>query len=87
MISRVYSIYDIKAAIYIGTFFESNNAVAMRRFSDLVNDPRSPFFKHPEDYILFCLGAMDDESGRIEGHDPVNLAVASDVKIRSDENA
>ena len=78
MLLRVYSIYDVKAAVYQGLTFDVNNAVAMRRFSDLANDPRSPIHSHPEDYILFNIAVFNDETGRIEPIDPVNLAVATD---------
>ena len=81
MILRIFSIYDTKAAVYTGNFFEANASVAIRRFSDLVNDPRCPLNKHPEDYILFELGAFNDENGKIEGYDPHNLVTASEVFV------
>lgn len=86
MLLRIYSIYDTKAGVYAGTFFEVNNAVAMRRFADLVNDPRSPLNRHPADYILFGIGVMNDENAKIEGHDPVNLCTAEEVKVKDDSN-
>lgn len=82
MLIRIFSIYDTKAAVYTGTFFESNPAVAIRRFTDLVNDPRCPLNKHPEDYILFEIGVLNDENGRIEGCDPHNLVTASEVFVK-----
>ena len=82
MLIRVFSIYDTKAAVYTGTFFEANNAVAIRRFTDLVNDPRCPLNKHPEDYYLVAIGVFNDENGRIKGHDPMNLVTASEVLVK-----
>lgn len=88
MILNLYAIYDTKAAAYVSPFFEVNNAVAMRRFEDLVNDPRSPIAKHSEDYILFGIGQFDDSTGVIAPLPaPVNLVVGSDVKKGQVANA
>lgn len=65
MILKVYSVYDRKANVYGVPFFQLNNSVALRSFTDLVNDGRSTVCKHPEDYTLECIGEFDDSDGTL----------------------
>lgn len=65
MIINVYSIYDLKACVYGTPYFILNDQVAIRMFSDLVNDERSNVYRHPEDYVLYVVGSFDDSSGEI----------------------
>lgn len=62
----VYSIFDVKAGVFNTPFFQVNDQVAKRAFSDLVNDPQSMLFKHPEDFTLWRLGEFDDQLGDFE---------------------
>ncbi len=65
MIHKIYSIYDSKAESYTPPFFQHQEAMAVRTFSDCCNDPGHTFGKHPEDYTLFDLGQYDDTTGFI----------------------
>lgn len=38
---------------------------AIRSFSDEVNNPESPFAKHPDDYDLYQLGMFDQDEGTL----------------------
>lgn len=60
MITKCFAVMDIKAAAYNTPFFMANNALAIRAFSDLVNDTRSKVNSHPEDYTLYFIGDFDD---------------------------
>lgn len=62
---RIFTIYDCKGGMFNVPFFQRTKAMAIRLFSDLVNDPKHPIGEHPEDYTLFCLGCYDDCSGTI----------------------
>lgn len=62
----MYSIFDSKAAAFMQPFFSSANGMAVRAFSDLVQDAGHPVGKHPEDYSLFCVGGFDDVNGTVE---------------------
>lgn len=76
----VFSIYDTKAAIYSSPWLSPTKGAAIRAFSDNVNDVQSPFYRHPDDYILFQLGVFDDNTGEITMIEPENLGVASTFK-------
>lgn len=62
---KLFSIHDIKAHTYSPPFVRLHKGEALRYFSDLVQDTRMPINKHPEDYMLYMLGSMDDVSGEI----------------------
>lgn len=72
MIMKLYSIYDCKAAVFARPFPAHNNGHAIRLFSDAVNDSKSDFNRHPEDYALYNLADFDDVEGRIGG-EPVRV--------------
>lgn len=75
----VYSVFDSKAAVYGVPFFMPKDAMAVRAFTDLANDPNSTVAKHPEDYTLFKIGEYDDQLGSVEGHEAIGLVTASAV--------
>ena len=63
MIIKIFSINDVKAASFGQPFFAMNKGIAVRMFSDLVNDKNSMVSKHPDDFKLYMLGEFDDNSG------------------------
>lgn len=79
MIVKAFAVYDTKALVYQAPFFNSAVGVALRMFSDAVNDPQTFLNKHPTDYILFEVGTFDDNTGEfITVTPPKNLGLASD---------
>ena len=61
MIYKIFSVYDSKAQIYTNPFYQHNQQMAMRTFSDAINHPEHQFARNPEDYTLFEVGVFDDE--------------------------
>lgn len=83
MKNSVYSIMDVKAAVFGRPFVQLNNAVAMRTFSDLAKDAQSEISRHPEDFKLFRLGEFDDNSGVLSPvAQPEFLASGSDFDVK-----
>ena len=60
---NAYVIFDLKAKLYNAPFFLLNDQVALRTAQQLVEDPKSEVFHHPEDYAMFKIGSYDDQSG------------------------
>lgn len=60
--------------------FVSARGEAMRSFVDTVTDPQSPFYKHPEDYDLYLLGAYDDATGELIPEKPSMLMTAKEIR-------
>lgn len=62
----VLAIYDIKAKLFSQPMFPVAVGQVMREFGDMVNDGKSPYAKHPEDYQLFQIALFDDVEGVFE---------------------
>lgn len=77
MISSVFSVFDTKAAFFAVPFVMQREQMAIRAFSDLVNDPNTSVNKHPEDYALYVVGMFDDSTGVIEAVQPKCLVTAA----------
>jgi len=59
---KIFTIYDSKAEAYLTPFFLKTNALAIREFETVSNQPESNFCKYPEDYTLFLLGEYSEET-------------------------
>lgn len=68
MKSNIYAIYDNKAEAYMQPFFAATPGLALRAFSDNVNNKESIFNKHPNDFVLYEIGEFDDATGDLKKH-------------------
>lgn len=59
----LYCIFDLRAERYAPPFVEVNDAVADRRFTDLLQNKQLLFSMHPEDYRLYRVGSFNEETG------------------------
>lgn len=62
---RFFAIYDVKSENYRFPFFQQTTGLAMRTFSEGVNDPRSELHKYPDDFKLYQLGTWDETTGEM----------------------
>lgn len=82
MMSKMYSVFDAKLAVFSHPWYALTDAAAIRSFTDAVNDPNSPrpeWGKHPEDFSLFYIGDFYDDTGHVEAATPVSLVTASAI--------
>ena len=63
MILRAYSIFDTKALQYHPPFFQATDGAAVRLLQDLVSDLNTTVGRHPNDFVLYCIGTYDDSEG------------------------
>lgn len=68
MIHKIFTIYDEKAKAYYPPFYLHQTGMAVRIFSDMVNDPQNKINKHPSDYTLFDIGTFNDNTALIVAH-------------------
>lgn len=61
---NLYSIKDVKMG-FQQVFILPNNASAIRWFGDTVSNKDNPMNKHPEDYQLFKIGSMNEDTGEL----------------------
>lgn len=65
------AVFDVVAGAYLpGVTPAPTRGAGERSFVDAVNDPQSPFSKHPDDYELHELGVMDAMTGAIVPSEP-----------------
>lgn len=65
---KLFCVHDVKASAYLPPFVLPTTEMAVRTFTDTVNDPKHSFFAHPEDYTLFEVAVFDDDKGEITPH-------------------
>lgn len=73
MIISIYAVFDSKAGAYLPPFFMHNDNLAKRAFIDCVNSDDHQFATHPDDYTLFCIGILDDNTAEITPATPQTL--------------
>lgn len=77
MIQHVFTVFDSKAAAYLLPFYAQTKGVAIRNFTEAVNNPEHQFAKHGEDYTLFELGFYDDINASFQLHEtPISIGLA-----------
>lgn len=84
MQTKAFSIYDVKAEIYSPPFFVNTVGLAIRMFTDLVNDGESRIAKYPADFTLFEIGSFDDSSGTVTPRD-ANLPLGGALEFVNQE--
>jgi len=83
MITKAYSLFDIKAQHYMTPFFTINDGTAIRSLSQMVNEKEPNMVnQYPDDYNLFCVGSFDDSTGVLSPIDhPRSLGLAAQFKV------
>ena len=64
MLNNLYSIKDTKMG-FQQILILPNNAAAIRWFGDIVANKETPYNKHPEDYQLFKVGTLNEDTGEL----------------------
>lgn len=81
---KLYSLHDVKMAIYLSPFVARNDVEATRQLAGSMADPNmrnSPMVLAPSDFRLVCVGEFDDDSGALAPvSDPVLVTSLADVK-------
>lgn len=80
-------IYAIKDACngFNVTFNASNNSSAMRMFSEWCQNENSMYNKYPNDFDLYKLGDLDEETGNINPDCALLERATAFVKNKSEE--
>lgn len=60
---QVFSIRDAKSEVFHHPFFQNTSDEAIRSFQTAVNDPKTNFYKYPDDFDLYHIGEYDDHTG------------------------
>lgn len=85
MVKNIYSVYDKKAKYYSTVFLFSQDAEAVRAFSDVVKDKRTMIGLHPSDFSLYRIGRFDDNTGGVDKLTPVYFLNNGDDFIEKED--
>jgi hypothetical protein len=75
---KLYCIYDRKGELMNPPFTQQNNAMAIRQFQIMVNQPSTPersniIHDYHEDFVLMYLGEFDDKTCAFSPQSPALL--------------
>lgn len=73
MILALYSVQDSKSGLFFTPYAAPNAGVALRMFTDAIKNPNSEIAKHPEDYALYEIGTMDNQTSKLEACIPPKM--------------
>lgn len=84
MTIKVFAVYDQKAEAYLTPFFVNSKGLAIRSFTDAVNDPKV-LGKYPGDFTLFEIGEYDPIRGQMQPH-VTNIACGNGLEFVEEED-
>lgn len=75
---KLYAVFDSKVEQYLAPFVMRSRGEAVRSWIDVVNDEKTQFSKHPEDFTLMEVGEFDQSTGKFipDTHYPKSIGVA-----------
>lgn len=78
---KMFAIFDKKACIYFQPSYFLNKSLALRSFTELVNDPKTQIYKYPSDFSIWIVGEWNEKLGTIiPNKNPEFLEEAINVK-------
>jgi len=80
---KIFTVFDSKAKAYLTPFFLHEEGMAIRVFSDCINDATHMFGKHPEDYTLFMQGSWSDDKAEFLTKSPI--AISNGIELLNPE--
>lgn len=66
MLINIYSVFDITAELYGAPFLLMNDSLAQRSIAEAARNPNTEISKYPGEYVLYHIGAYDDETAMLE---------------------
>ncbi len=85
MIYQVYAIYDSASGLFMAPSIDLSDGAAIRSFRQALSKVDTIMGFKPDDFILYCIGHYDIETGKIESFvPPVQLARGGKEVIESD---
>jgi len=83
MITKVFTVYDVKVEAYLQPFYCQSKGEAVRSFTEAANDSASNIGKYPADFTLFEIGSFDTSDCSFSLHSsPQSVGVAVEfVKV------
>lgn len=83
MIIHCYCIFDRKALSYHPPYYAPTDGAAVRTLADAVADANNMLGRHPNDYVLYCVGSFDDSKGSMEPASPLRHVIDAIALVRA----
>ena len=64
-VKKLYAIFDRQRMAYLAIMEKPNHAVALRDFDSIAKDKSGLVNRYPEDFAMYYLGTMDEETGEL----------------------
>jgi hypothetical protein len=81
-----FAIFDTASKLYDPPFVAVQDAVAVRMFANLVNNPDHRYGMNPSDFSLFRVGAWDDNQGHFDPCAPECVYTALQLLKKDESN-
>lgn len=73
MLTRFYTLFDIKTQYYLPPFTAHNDGDAARQIQMILRKGNNIYAQYPEDYNLYEVGSFDDSTGKINAAPNVRI--------------
>ncbi len=83
MLMLMYVVRDSASGVYDRPMVARSEGEMKRGFSDIANDKNHPVGKHPEHYSLWNIGTYQDNTGRVDGQEPIHVVNGIDMVDRA----
>ena len=78
---QLWAVIDTRAKTIVGPVVHDHSAVPLiRQITEAVNKPGTLIANSPEDFAIYHLGEIDEETGEIEAAQPALLTTALALK-------
>ena len=75
---QVFAVHDAKVGAYLPVFQARSPGEAQRSFQQAVNNPEHQFGQSPEDFTLFRLAKLEDQTGAFE---PDKVSICNGIEV------
>jgi hypothetical protein len=86
MIVKLFAVLDTASGVYDGPVPAQTETLANRNFQDMIQNPKSPMNKHPEDFSLWLVGTWNDATGEIVPPEHGKVKICSAVDLITGDN-
>lgn len=82
---KLFALYDSKVSSFANPVCARSDGEAIRMVTDAAADPSTLFSKHPSDFVLYCVGTYDEDTGEVAPTKLSNLGTIAALVAASKE--
>lgn len=85
--TKLFAVRDVKADAFGAPMSAPTEGLAKRAFEAGCNNPKTEFYRYPEDFMLYEIGSYDPNSGELVALKPTPRLVCTAVAARQEAEA